>query len=560
MQPPTHSPTAEACNGLRILLVEHNAGDAALVRGALADQAAVLQLAHVETLSQADERLADGGVDVVLLDLSLPDVTGLEGIEHLHRARPDLAIVVLTGIEDDALGARAVQAGAQDYLVKGQADGWLLLRAMRYAIERQQLHAARLRLLAQEHEARVAAEARQQRLAFVADATLRLAGTPDAGTFLVRLDEVVALAVPQFADCAIVTRPRSGTSGLLALRHVAPEKEALTRALYRAVAAPLPADEDAALGVCSRIEAPIDASDPGAGTITLLYTVESGRRHSPDDLAMLRDLARSAHLAAENVRMHEETRRAVNLREEFVAIASHELRTPLSTLILQINALRRGLEGLSGAPGTGLLATLAKADRQVGRLEHLVDALLDVAHSAQGDLTLQREPLDLARLARDLIERFAEQAKHAGCALDLRAPEPVLGVWDRLRVEQILTNLLSNAVKYGGGKPVVVTVASLDGVGTLSVRDQGIGVAPADLSRIFERFERAASARQFGGLGLGLHIARELAVAHGGSIHVTSALGEGSTFVLRLPLPAAETPESPEETSGRSSAPPGVTR
>ena len=152
LSPPSAPPSV-----FRILLVEDNPGDADLVREALTTASSRVQIEHVDSLAEAGSRLAAGNVDVVLLDLSLPDATGLQAVERLHGSAPEVPIVVLTGVQDEVLGARALQAGAQDYLVKGQTDEWLLVRAMRYAIERQQIQADRTRLLAQEHAARVAA-------------------------------------------------------------------------------------------------------------------------------------------------------------------------------------------------------------------------------------------------------------------------------------------------------------------------------------------------------------------------------------------------------------------
>jgi len=111
-----------------------------------------------------------------------------------------------------------------------------------------------------------------------------------------------------------------------------------------------------------------------------------------------------------------------------------------------------------------------------------------------------------------------------------------VGYWDRERVEQMIGNLLSNALKYGTGKPIDLELAS-DGVwAEVTVRDRGMGIAPADLERIFGRFERAVSVRNYGGLGLGLYMTREIAARHGGSVRATSVPGDGAAFTIRLPL------------------------
>src|SRR5262249_26054393 len=107
--------------------------------------------------------------------------------------------------------------------------------------------------------------------------------------------------------------------------------------------------------------------------------------------------------------------------------------------------------------------------------------------------------------------------------------------WDRLRLEQVVANLLSNALKYGAGKPVHIEIAAAAGGARLTVSDGGIGISTDDMTRIFERFERGVSGRQFGGFGLGLYIVRQLVEAHGGSISVDSRVGSGSTFTVVLP-------------------------
>jgi signal transduction histidine kinase len=134
-----------------------------------------------------------------------------------------------------------------------------------------------------------------------------------------------------------------------------------------------------------------------------------------------------------------------------------------------------------------------------------------------------------------------EQLARAGCPLKLSSPESQRGKWDRLRLDQIVTNLLSNAMKYGAGQPIEITVAGSPDAVRLEVRDHGIGIAAEHQSRIFDRFERAVSGRNYGGLGLGLWIVRQIVDALGGSIRVRSAAGEGSTFVVELPRAQRQT-------------------
>lgn len=266
------------------------------------------------------------------------------------------------------------------------------------------------------------------------------------------------------------------------------------------------------------------------------------RRYDAGDRVMLQDVAARLAIALENARLYCELRRAVAVRDEFVAVASHELRTPLTALELQVDVLRTGLERLEDPRRERLQATCAKVVKLTGRLERLVEDLLDVSKSVAEDLVLDLQRLDLRALVESVLERFAEQASRAGCALELLPGAEVGGVWDGPRLERLVTNLVANAIKYAPGKPVHLELSTRGDQAELAVRDHGIGIAPADAARIFERFERAVSTRRYGGLGLGLHISREIARAHGGTIHVVSELGHGARFVVTLPLtpPAGE--------------------
>jgi signal transduction histidine kinase len=179
------------------------------------------------------------------------------------------------------------------------------------------------------------------------------------------------------------------------------------------------------------------------------------------------------------------------------------------------------------------------AERQVKRLASLVHQLLDVSRLAAGRLALELEQFDLVDLVRDVASRFADEEARGGSSIAVVADGPIEGRWDKLRIDQVLTNLLTNAVRYGQREPVDVTVAAENGLAVLRVRDRGIGIALEDQGRIFERFERAAPLRNYGGVGLGLWIVKELVAALGGNVSVTSEPGEGATFTVELPLDAA---------------------
>jgi signal transduction histidine kinase len=193
---------------------------------------------------------------------------------------------------------------------------------------------------------------------------------------------------------------------------------------------------------------------------------------------------------------------------------------------------------LGTIPREKLLQLFGGAEGQVLRLVALVDDLLDVTRLTSKRLKLRPEPMDLARAVRDVVERHAGEVREAGCALELEARAPVLGAWDRLRIEQVVTNLLTNAVKYAPGARVRVSVASDDAHARVLVADEGPGIAPADQERIFHPFERAVRYLDVSGFGLGLFIVRQIVEAHGGSVTLDSAPGRGTIFRVELPRSA----------------------
>lgn len=228
-------------------------------------------------------------------------------------------------------------------------------------------------------------------------------------------------------------------------------------------------------------------------------------------------------------------RQAVTMRDTFLQVAAHELRTPLTALGLQLETLD-WLARRTVVEPARIATKVQLAIRQTERLVRLVEDLLDVSRISSGRLKLEVTDADFGSIVTESVDRLREIAARAGCELRTDLPaEPVPGRWDRSRMEQVVTNLLTNAIKYGRGHPIDVTMAA-NGEIELHVRDRGIGISAADQTRIFGRFERAVSPDHYGGLGLGLYIAREIVRAHGGHIFVESSTpGGGSTFSVRLP-------------------------
>ena len=242
-----------------------------------------------------------------------------------------------------------------------------------------------------------------------------------------------------------------------------------------------------------------------------------------------------AREAAERERQLEE---AVRARDRFLAIATHELKTPLTVLELHVAALRRLTRS---SPTTPLSDERVQSKceimvKQVERLNVLINDLIEVGKITAGRLELSRESIDLGELVRSVLARMQDAIRRSGSEVALHAGVPVVGAWDRHRLEAVVTHLVSNALKFGEGKSVEVTVEAAAERAILRVRDHGIGISQSDQRRIFERFERAVSERHYGGFGVGLWIVRQAVEANGGEVHVRSGDGGGSEFSVELPL------------------------
>jgi len=252
-------------------------------------------------------------------------------------------------------------------------------------------------------------------------------------------------------------------------------------------------------------------------------------------ITAIRDATDRKQAERERIRLAQ-AQEAVRMRDEFLSIAAHELRTPLTALTLRLQGIAKALGAGPPAEEARWHQQVDRATRQAFRLADLVDTLLDLSRVIAGRIGLELEPTDLAKLTNDIVDAHTEQARGVGSTITVKVPDALHCEVDRSRIEQVLTNLVSNAIKYGGGGPIEVGLAQNGAFAELQVRDRGIGIAPEDTARIFGKFERAVSHRNYGGFGLGLFISRHLVEAHGGSIRVESTPGQGSSFTVTLPL------------------------
>jgi PAS domain S-box-containing protein len=417
--------------------------------------------------------------------------------------------------------------------------------------DRHRAAAERARLLDQEHEARQKAEAAQQRLSLLATASAKIAGSLDFDETLARAAWVMTSS--ELAELSVIwLGDEKGAPYPAAIAHV--DAALAERARPVLAAAPGPTlvalrtgrtvvdggggetwSVLAELGLRTAISVPLIVRGRHMGVLTVARAQPT---YAVEEVWLLEELGRRAAVAIDNARLFRGTEEALRGRDEFLSVASHELRTPMTSLRLSVQNLEAMVADgtLATAPPAMVARALATTVRQSRHMTRLVDELLDITRLQAGKFELQPTAgVDLAEIVRSIVVQLEREIQLANCALTVDA-EPTVGCWDAARLEQVVTNLLTNALKFGAQHPVEVKVRPGDGQATLTVTDHGVGVAEDEQVRIFDRFERGGvSAKHYGGLGLGLYIARQIVEAHGGKISVKSAPGEGACFTVELP-------------------------
>jgi signal transduction histidine kinase len=531
---------------VRILLVEDNPGDARLLREILLDAPAYRHtLTHVTTLGEGVARLDDGGVDVLLLDLSLPDARGLDTVSRAAAAAPQVPIVVLTGLDDETVAVESLKAGAQDYLTKGTLDPVLLVRTLRHACERKRMEREREELLLREREARTAAEAAERRARFLAEASEVLSGSLDAAE---ALTAVCRLATGRLAEaCAVYLHAEgAGELRLAAAAHADPTRDEPIPAFEDAGAASLPAGAPAAEAlrsgeaVCGTaasgdafyVAAPLVVRAEAIGVLLLTCAQPA----APGDATLAAEVAHRAALAVDNARLYEHARQAVRARGDVLRVVSHDLGNSLSALAVNLTVLIRTLPAQEGWPEKAR-ARMEAMRGLVAQMQRLRQDLLDAVAVDARQLAVERSRHDPWSILQQVLEEFSALAGERALTLELAAHTELPEVMaDRLRVLQVFGNLVGNAAKFTpeGGCVTVGAAAAGDEI-VFRVTDTGRGIVPEHLPHVFDRFWKTGDGNQQGA-GLGLAITKGIVEAHGGRIWAEAKPGVGSTFFFTLPV------------------------
>jgi signal transduction histidine kinase len=285
----------------------------------------------------------------------------------------------------------------------------------------------------------------------------------------------------------------------------------------------------------SRISVPIGMRRDRFGVLS--FAKSDGVAHSAADLALAQELGERLSLAICNAREHMSMAAALGDRERLISIAAHELRNPLCSVRFCLQTLERS-GGALAPQVVRMLEIMARGERKIARL---IDDLLDLGRIRTGQLALDLSSFDLCEVIRDVSTLMEAQTIDTGSTLNVELNGPVVGYWDRGRIDQVVSNLLANAVKYGQGRPVVIRAGAdaQRSVAWMAVSDQGLGIEPELSESIFEPFKRGTLIGQRDGLGLGLFIVRGIVEQLGGAVSVDSRPGSGATFVVELPLQIA---------------------
>lgn len=471
----------------KVLLIEDNPGDARLLCEFLVTaDGASFEVEQADHLSTALSCLAEGGIDIVLLDLGLPDSQSLHSLSKVRAQAPHIPVVVLTSRDEDELGREAVLHGAQDYLIKDTINGELLARSIRYAMERNEM----LLRLAEIEEAHARKEARLRKV------------------------------IESSADGIIIV-----------------DKSGIVRFINHAAEAMLDRQADTLLGkafgfpIVGRTGTEIEIiRRDGEPTIAEMRAVDTDWEGEAADLISLHAITERKRAEEILARQTEELARSNVELDQFAYVVSHDLQEPLRAIGGYLRLLQKRNKGRLDADSEKYITRTVDAAL---RMQKLINDLLD--YSRVHSRGTPFEPTDCNAILSRALVHLSDAIEESG-AVVAADPLPVVH-GDDTQLTQLFKNLISNAIRFCGAAPPRVHISAVrkEEAWVFSVRDNGIGIDPKYADRIFIIFKRLHGRRKYPGTGIGLAICKKIVERHRGRIWVESELGKGSTFYFTVP-------------------------
>jgi len=511
--------------------------------------------------------------DLVLTDINLPGVDGLEVVRAAKAADKDTCVILITGYASTTTAIDALRQGAYDYITK-PFDLWETAKAIERGLESRFLVLENQRLLNRLEAANRELQQHEQILSrMVKEATHRLAALYEAGKEIstsLSLHATLEVIVKQVqkltaADQSLVFLLSTESGDYVAEAGEGVPAEDLKSIRFgigvglhgQAVRNAKPVRSDLAdtvgveefltqLEATSTVIIPLFSNENVLGTITALR--KNGTAFTPDDQDVLVMFASQASIAVTNAILYERTKELDRMKSEFVAVVSHEVRTPLTSIKGSLELLGDERFHVLPPPQKELLS-ICQANTE--RLITLINDILDFSKLESSKLSLNFETIDMGKIVPEAVDHIRNLAAIKGITIDVHI-EGSAGIVqaDPMRIAQVITNLLGNAIKFSPERGrIEVWARGTAEEATVSVKDFGKGIAPRDMSRLFQRFAQldSSTTRKAGGTGLGLVISKGIVEQHGGKVWVDSALGKGSTFSFQLPRVRVESGLTAEE-------------
>lgn len=568
---------------MKILLVEDNLADAEFLQEILSEvDEEPLTIAHVWRVSEALKQLANTEFDVVLLDLSLPDSWGLETLMQVQTQAPTIPVVVLTGSQDEEQAIAAVRKGAQDYLLKGQLVGALLVRAIHHAIERNRTLEAlrrseeRFQTLAAELDLQVQERTRQLQRALDKEAMLnriteKLRDSLDEQQIL--QTAVRELAVALESDyCNATLYQTSPQAGAMCYEYAQDRESDLGETIRQVLQIYGPLLHQDCVQFCplfldeltegiTILVTPIFGESGAIGNLCLCKPAQE--QFSFTEIGLVEQVASQCAIAVRQARLYQaslaqvqELERLNRLKDDFLSTVSHELRTPIANIKMAVQILEmveQKREQESSSVRTPLEERESKPSHSLDRAEgyikilreecdreiRLIDSILELQRLEAGIEPVAFTPVLIQQWVGNVVAPFIQKVQKNHQILDIDidpALPPILCDSDIL--QRILTELLENACKYTPAQGRIVITARCDRSRLhLQVSNSSLEIPPTELTHVFDKFYRVPSSDPWkhGGTGLGLALVRKQTEYLGGQIKVTSAFGE-TRFTLELPI------------------------